>query len=400
VRSDRPVTALCVCRRSRRAPFCDTSHRRKVRTTTGTPDNTGDAGTTPGPTRRTVLSRTAPPRIDPPPLPRSRGPLSSAVLAALRGEPSLRADPADTDPYGDDLQLALYCCYELHYRGFAGVPDDREWEPGLLALRRELERAFEAALRADVAAADGSTDEVTAELDALLVEPVEGSGPSWHLRGDGELWQLREYVAHRSLYHLKEADPQAWVIARLDGPAKAALVTVEHDEYGAGDPDRMHARLFAEMMTALGLDAAYGHYLDAAPGATLAEVNFMSLCGLHRRLRGALVGQFATVELTSSPGSDRLVRAMRRLGCTEQAIAFYDEHIEADAVHEQVVRRGVVAPLLAAEPALAADVVFGVRGSVLLADRLGEELLDAWTHGRPSLRTPLPDAPVLAESTR
>ena len=31
VRSERPVTALCVCRRSRRAPFCDTSHRRKVR---------------------------------------------------------------------------------------------------------------------------------------------------------------------------------------------------------------------------------------------------------------------------------------------------------------------------------------------------------------------------------
>ena len=36
VRSDRPVTALCVCRRSRKAPFCDTSHRRKVRTTEGT----------------------------------------------------------------------------------------------------------------------------------------------------------------------------------------------------------------------------------------------------------------------------------------------------------------------------------------------------------------------------
>ena len=31
VRADRPVTAICVCRRSRRAPFCDTSHRRKVR---------------------------------------------------------------------------------------------------------------------------------------------------------------------------------------------------------------------------------------------------------------------------------------------------------------------------------------------------------------------------------
>jgi CDGSH-type Zn-finger protein len=32
VRSDRPVSALCVCGRSRRRPFCDTSHRRRVRT--------------------------------------------------------------------------------------------------------------------------------------------------------------------------------------------------------------------------------------------------------------------------------------------------------------------------------------------------------------------------------
>ncbi|MEV0533550.1 CDGSH iron-sulfur domain-containing protein [Kitasatospora sp. NPDC050463] len=28
-RSDRPVVALCACRRSRRYPFCDTSHRRR-----------------------------------------------------------------------------------------------------------------------------------------------------------------------------------------------------------------------------------------------------------------------------------------------------------------------------------------------------------------------------------
>ena len=31
VQSDRAVTALCVCGRSRRRPFCDTSHRRRVR---------------------------------------------------------------------------------------------------------------------------------------------------------------------------------------------------------------------------------------------------------------------------------------------------------------------------------------------------------------------------------
>ena len=333
-----------------------------------------------------------------PDLPRPRGPLSAAVLDHLRGLPAAldTADPGAADPWGEDLQLALYCCYELHYRGFAGVADDREWDPALLAVRRELEGAFEGALRAAVPVPDGTDlDEV---LDALLVEPVSGRGPSWHLKDAGEPWQVREYVAHRSLYHLKEADPQALVVARLDGPAKAALVTVEHDEYGAGDPARMHARLFADMMAALGLDAGYGRYLGHAPAAALAEVNLMSLCALHRPLRGALVGQFAMVELTSSPGSDRLVRAMTRLGLPAAAVAFYAEHVEADAVHEQLLRRGVVAPLVAAEPALAADVVFGVRASTLLADRLADHLVACWEAGRTSLRAPLDPGPALSRA--
>lgn len=31
VRSERAVVALCTCRRSKIAPFCDTSHRTKIR---------------------------------------------------------------------------------------------------------------------------------------------------------------------------------------------------------------------------------------------------------------------------------------------------------------------------------------------------------------------------------
>jgi hypothetical protein len=255
-------------------------------------------------------------------------------------------------------------------------------------VRRGLERAFLTELRADVPPGD----DVEQEVAGLLTEPVdaEGTGVSHHLLRAGEPWQLREYLAHRSLYHLKEADPQAWVIPRLPAAAKAALVTVEHDEYGAGDPERVHALLFAAMLRSAGLDDGYGVYLDRAPAETLAEVNLMSLCGLHRALRGALVGQFATVELTSSPGSDRLVRAIERMGFAPETSAFYAEHVEADAVHEQLMRRGVLQPLLAAEPELAADVVFGIRASTFLAGRLEERLLTAWAAGRTSLRYALP----------
>jgi hypothetical protein len=323
-----------------------------------------------------------------PALPRPRGSLSASVLAALHHGGPPQDLPPVADPYGEDAQLTLYCLYELHYRGFAGVDPEREWDLDLLRVRRGLERAFLTELRADV---EPGAD-VEREVSELLSEPVdaEGTGVSHHLLHAGEAWQLREYLAHRSLYHLKEADPQAWVIPRLPPVAKAALVTVEHDEYGAGDPERMHAVLFAAMLRSAGLDDSYGAYLDRAPAQTLAEVNLMSMCGLHRALRGALVGQFATVELTSSPGSDRLVRAIARMGFGPETSAFYVEHVEADAVHEQLMRRGVLQPLLAAEPELAPDVVFGIRASTFLAEQFEHRLLTAWAAGRSSLRHALP----------
>ncbi|WP_030323148.1 iron-containing redox enzyme family protein [Streptomyces sp. NRRL B-3229] len=320
-----------------------------------------------------------------PAVPSARGPVSAAVQEYLLGTGALprHASVAGADVYGDDLQLALYLCYELHYRGFAGVPADREWDPDLLRTRAALEHRFLSALRTDTPAHDSVEDAV----DDLLVEPVEGSGVSHFLSKEGELWQVREYAAQRSLYHLKEADPHAWVLPRLWGRAKAGMAAVEFDEFGGGRPERVHARLFADLMTDLGLDTTYGHYLDAACAEMLATVNLMSLLGLHRSLRGALVGHFAAVEITSSPGSRRLADAMRRTGAGPAAEHFYDEHVEADAVHEQVVRHDVIDGLLAEEPHLAPDVAFGIDATGFVEDRLGERLLDDWRAGRSSLRT-------------
>src|ERR1700710_2457278 len=118
-----------------------------------------------------------------PPLPAPRGPLSAALIAYLGGaSPTLPCRPVRSiDAIADDdLQLALYCCYELHYRGFLGVPDEYEWDPALLGLRGGLERTFLTALRADV---EPGTD-VDAEVAGLLVEPpsgTDGTGVSHHL---------------------------------------------------------------------------------------------------------------------------------------------------------------------------------------------------------------------------
>src|SRR3712207_1216359 len=97
-------------------------------------------------------------------LPEPRGPLSAALCTDLAGGTTLSSQtaalapalPEPADPVDvlrdDDVQLSLAICYELHYRGFDGVDDGWEWEPGLLGVRRELERRHLAGLRALVPA--------------------------------------------------------------------------------------------------------------------------------------------------------------------------------------------------------------------------------------------------------
>jgi hypothetical protein len=330
-----------------------------------------------------------------PSVPTPRGELSEAVLTAL-GSPVHALDALAVAPTSDaltdeDLQLALYAMYELHYRGFDGVDEGWEWEPSLLALRRTLEEAFTESLFA-LAGAPAAEAVEPEEMDLALraiAEADDGPSLSRHLERHGTLDQILEFVVHRSAYQLKEADPHAWVIPRLTGQAKAAAVEIEADEFGGGRADRIHAVLFAQAMEELGLDPSYGAYLDRVPALTLATVNLMSMLGLHRRWRGAIVGHLALFEMTSSLPNRRYGNALRRLGFGGRATEFFDEHVEADAVHEAIASVDLAGGLVRAEPALAGDVLWGARALAAIEARWATTILTAWEEGRTSLLTPL-----------
>jgi len=324
-------------------------------------------------------------------LPPARGPLSAFVIAHLGQDPHrLPVSPLVTLPpaglVDDDLNLALYCCYELCYRGFAGVSDEWEWHPDLLAFRSALEDAFLRCLFAEIGV-PGPARDVGRELPAIV---AGGDGPSLsaYMASTGTLQQFREFAIHRSAYQLKEADPHTWAIPRLHGEPKAALLEIQADEYGGGDYQAMHAVLFARTMRALGLDAGYGAYLPRIPGVALATVNLVSLFGLHRRWRGALVGHLAVFEMASVVPMGRYRDALRRLGFGTDATAFYQVHVAADAVHEIIALHRLAAGFAAVEPDRAGDVLFGARAIMAVEDRFARHLLDCWARGRTSLYRP------------
>ncbi len=301
-----------------------------------------------------------------PRLPTSRGPLSATVLSALRQRPgSLGRTPplAGVDGLGDDdLQLALYCCYEFLHR-----------------LRDEI---------------GPSPDDVRGDVAASLMEMVTGaSGPSLStfLLELGTLDQLREFCVHRSAYQLKEADPHTFAIPRLSGDAKAAMVEIQSDEYGSGRAADMHSVLFAKTMTALGRDPMYSAYLDRLPGTTFATVNLASMFGLHPRWRAALVGHLAVFEMTSVEPMGRYSAALARMGIGPEGRRFYDVHVAAVVRHGRIALERMVAGLIDTEPRLGADVLFGAAAVLLVEKHFARDLLDAWATGRSSL---LPHTPI------
>jgi len=315
--------------------------------------------------------------------PEKFGQLAGLGESALAGSKDLLRD--------DDIQLALFCLYELHYSGLDGVDPALEWEPELIRLRRTLEAAFEATLRKVVPVPEAPAPEAEPVAQTLFGMAADDDGPSVsrciarHATED----QLREFLILRSVYQLREADPHSWAIPRLPvGRAKAALVEIQADEYGGGRPERMHSKLFARTMEGLGLDARYGYYLDRVPALVLASSNAMSLFGLNRRLRGSIAGHLAAFEMTSSIPNSFYAKGFRRAGFDSDVTYYFDEHVEADAVHEQIAARDLAGGLAEAEPELLPDILFGAA-TVLTLDALqGEFQLTAWKENTSALRAP------------
>jgi hypothetical protein len=316
-------------------------------------------------------------------LPAPRGPLSSAVISALRLPPGdglppclPELPPATAGLLADeDFQLALAVCYELHYRSFDDVDDAWEWEPALLSARQVLEARFVAALRAEVPVPVLDGTPVPVALNRM-VDADDGPSLSAYLMRHATLEQFREFVRQRSVYHLREADSHTWMIPRLHGRPKAALVEIQSDEYGGGRPDAMHAALFARTMRELGLDDTYGAHWGSAAAETFTTVNLMSLFGLHRRWRGALLGHLAVLEMTSTAPNRRYGNGLRRLGLGPDATGFYDEHVEADAVHEQLAAVDLCGSFADLEPALTGQLLWGAACILAVEGRFSAMLLD------------------------
>lgn len=311
-------------------------------------------------------------------MPKPRGALSEWTVRLL-ADPAIDGprDPAPAADSWEDRAIALWAVHELSYRGFEDASDRAEWDPQVLTLRHELETELEGRLRARWDGADVAPADVPAALEAL-VGTDNGPSLATFTRRHADRDQVLEMLRQRSVYQLKEADPTTWVVPRLPVRAKAALVELQYDEYGDGDPNRLHAHLFARGMESVGLRSEYGAYVDDALPETLELNNTLTMFGMHRRLRGAAMGHLAAFEMTSSLPARKIAQGLARLGLDGAMVDYYDEHVEADAIHEQLAAHDICGTLAQDEPDQAMQIMFGAFTCLDLEARVAAALFASW----------------------
>lgn len=317
-------------------------------------------------------------------LPSSRGPLSAAVFAQLRGAPRPLPHVGRLPlPRSDDFQITLWVLQELGFRPIEGVAAAWECERSIVELRRELEAAQEAELRDECFAPD--LDDVGRFIEGLASSD-EGPSLSHWMEQHGALDNMREFVAHRAPYQLKEADPHSFAIPRLAaGRAKSALLKIQMDEYGNTEAGESHQELYAETMDAL--DTALD--LDEIPAVTLRTNTVLNAFAAQRRLLGALIGHLAVFEVTSVEPMARYAATLRRLLPGEEgtrAARFYDVHVAADGFHGRIAIEDMVDGFVAQYPDEAADLVFGALAVSLVEAEFARHLIACWEAGGSSLQ--------------
>jgi hypothetical protein len=317
---------------------------------------------------------------------------ADALVGGARALAAAAFDDGDADAL-DTAHRSLYLLYAQDAWSPVSAPRANQHDLTMAAVLLELEAGFERSL-ARVPLPDdlpGDPEAFGPWLADLALRrelpqlPPTGMGP--YIRDRITLDQLKEIVAQRSLFFLKEPDPWAMVIPSLQGPAKAGLLDLLLDEYGWGRYDHMHSTVYEDLMRRLELDTTYDAYFERTSWQFLASLNLQGLYARHRRLCRRMYGYIYLVEADSPDSMRNYIAGYNRLGIDdEDFLKFYDLHITADEGHQDVALNEVVLPVVRAEPAAMAEVARGVLEGHVVHHGFSEHLHDCFSNGRSSLR--------------
>lgn len=173
-----------------------------------------------------------------------------------------------------------------------------------------------------------------AAIEQLVAESAQSptSSSTW-LTAEMDREALARLLGEYAIDGLTEASAMFAIVPRLQGQAQAAVMRILIDEFGCGNPQRVHAALYRQLLQELGLSTDLHVYLDTVNVESLAFVNVYHWLTKRAPRVDAYLGALAYTEMAIPASFASLALACERLGIRQRT--YFTEHVHIDPYHTQ-----------------------------------------------------------------
>jgi hypothetical protein len=295
-----------------------------------------------------------------------------AVLAAGVAPPDALRSAAPLDER--DRLLALLSLHDLHLAPLDRAGPAVRWQhhPVLAELKQRLEADVLAALERDAGEPIGAEAEAGGAVAAMRAVAAHGQVPPvYEWLAEEATWpELVEFLALEGGPDANFDDLVAACQIGLAGRPKLEMARNYWDEMGRGNGDDVHTELHHRLVAAIDMPTVPP---DEQPVQGLLRSVLGGMLATNRWLQPELVGALGLTELQAGPRCRKVVAALKRLGASQDALGFYEEHAVADPRHGKGWLDEVVTPM-ADDPDWAPRIVRGARWRAAVNDRFFAEL--------------------------
>ena len=268
-----------------------------------------------------------------------------------------------------DEALTLLAVHDLHLAPIDHLGARVRWQhhPAVAAVKRRLEERFIERLEPTEAAPDSAADAIAA-VRACAARDLVPAVYQWVAERAGPD-DLLAFLALEGGPDGGFDDLVAVCQIGISGAAKLELARNYWDEMGRGTAADVHAELHRRLVRATGMRSVPR---SEQPVDALERSLLGSVLATNRHLQPEMIGALGLIEMQAGPRCRKVVQGLRRIGASDDALAFYVEHATADPRHGRDWLDHVITPL-ATDRRWAAGIVRGARWRAEVNDRFFAE---------------------------
>ncbi|KAA2258722.1 iron-containing redox enzyme family protein [Solihabitans fulvus] len=186
----------------------------------------------------------------------------------------------------------------------------------------------------------GSRGELIKALgEFLATEQAAPSDSDRYLAEETSLAEFKEVVAQFAVDGLIESQSLLAVIPRLPARSRMAVFRVLIDEFGCGNDDQEHAKLYRNLLAELDMPTDLDSYVERATDGVLAFVNLFYWLAARAPAPDYFLGAYSYFESSVLYAFRSFEAASKRLGIGSGQ--YYSEHLYIDAFHSKQMQTAI-----------------------------------------------------------